>query len=81
MNDNLNENNATTRTEGRQKRRSDRFGAVQFTNAAAVKDGQTLTPAAAGATAVTMVNNETGVTLDTPSALGPDGESFAVTRG
>jgi len=59
----------------------DRFGTVQFTNASAVKDGQTLTPAAAGATAVTMVNNKTGVTLATPSALGPDGESFAVTRG
>jgi peptidase A4-like protein len=59
----------------------DSFGAVQFTNASAVKDGQTLTPAAAGATAVTMVNNKTGVTLATPSVLGPDGASFAVTRG
>jgi peptidase A4-like protein len=59
----------------------DSFGAVQFTNASAVKDGRTLTPAAAGATAVTMVNNKSGVTLATPSALGSDGASFAVTRG
>jgi hypothetical protein len=59
----------------------DRFGTVQFTNASTVKDGQTVTPAAAGAQAVTMVNNKTGVTLATPSALGPDGASFTVTRG
>jgi hypothetical protein len=59
----------------------DRFGTVQFTNASAVKDGQTVTPAAAGALAVTMVNNKTGVTLATPSALGADGASFTVTRG
>jgi len=59
----------------------DRFGTVQFTNGSMVKDGQTVTPAAAGATAVTMVNNKTGVTLATPSALGPDGASFTVTRG
>jgi hypothetical protein len=59
----------------------DRFGTVQFTKASTVKDGQTVTPAAAGATAVTMVNNKTGVTLATPSALGTDGASFTVTRG
>ena len=59
----------------------DQFGTVQFTNASTVKDGQTVTPAAAGATAVTMVNNKTGVTLATPSALGTDGASFTVTRG
>jgi hypothetical protein len=59
----------------------DRFGTVQFTNASAVKDGRTVTPAAAGATAVTMVNNKSGVTLATPSALGPDGASFTVRRG
>jgi hypothetical protein len=59
----------------------DQFGTVQFTNASTVKDGQTVTPAAAGATAVTMVNNKTGVTLATPSALGSDGASFTVTRG
>jgi len=59
----------------------DSFGAVQFTNASAVKDGQTVTPAAASATAVTMANNRSGVTLATPSALGSDGASFTVTRG
>jgi hypothetical protein len=59
----------------------DSFGVVQFTNASAVKDGQTVTPAAAGATAVTMVNTKSGVTLATPSALGSDGASFTVTRG
>jgi hypothetical protein len=59
----------------------DRFGTVQFTNASTVKDGQTVSPAAAGAQAVTMVNNKTGVTLATPSALGPDGASFTVRRG
>jgi hypothetical protein len=59
----------------------DRFGAVQFMNASAVKDGQAVTPAIAGATAVTMVNSKTGVTLATPSTLGTDGASFVVTRG
>jgi hypothetical protein len=44
-------------------------------NAAAVKDGRTVTPSVAGATAVTMVNNKSGATLATPSALGPDGAS------
>jgi hypothetical protein len=58
----------------------DRFGAVHFTKASTVKNGQTVTPAAAGATAVTMVNNKSSVTLATPSALGPDGASFTVTR-
>jgi hypothetical protein len=59
----------------------DRFGTVRFTNASAVKDGQAVTPSAAGALAVTMVNNKTGVTLATPSALGSDGASFTVKRG
>jgi hypothetical protein len=59
----------------------DRFGTVQFTNASAVKDGRTVTPATAGATAVTMVNNKSRVTLASPSALGPDGASFTVKRG
>jgi hypothetical protein len=59
----------------------DRFGTVQFTNASAVKNGQTVTPAAAGATAVKMVNNKSGVTLANPSPLGSDGASFTVKRG
>lgn len=59
----------------------DQFGAVRFTNASTVKDGQTVTPAAAAARPVTMVNTKTGVQLATPSALGTDGASFSVTRG
>ena len=58
----------------------DQFGSVRFTNATAVKDGQTVTPAAAGVTAVTMVTRS-GVTLASPSDLGSDGASFTVTRG
>jgi hypothetical protein len=45
-----------------------------------MKDGRTVTPAAASATAVTMVN-QAGKQLAIPSALGPDGASFSVTRG
>jgi hypothetical protein len=59
----------------------DRFGTVRFTNASTVLNGKTVTAAAAGAKAVTMVNNKSGVTLATPSALGADGASFTVTRG
>jgi hypothetical protein len=59
----------------------DRFGAIRFTNASTVVNGQTLTPAAANATAVTMVNAKAGITLSTPSPLGSDGASFTVTRG
>jgi hypothetical protein len=59
----------------------DQFGAVHFTNASTVKDGQTVTAAAAASLPVTMVNTKTGVQLATPSALGTDGASFSVTRG
>lgn len=58
----------------------DRFGTIQFTNLSTVDNQQTVTPAAAGATAVTMVNS-LGVTLATPSALSASGASFSVTRG
>lgn len=58
----------------------DRFSPVTFTNAATVMNGTTATPAAAGAKAVTMVNSS-GVHLASPSAIGPDGASFTVTRG
>jgi hypothetical protein len=57
----------------------DRFGTVQFTNASAVDNQQTVTAAAAGATPVTMINGS-GVQLATPSALGTGGASFSVTR-
>jgi hypothetical protein len=59
----------------------DRFGTVNFTKSSAVVNGQTQTPAALGAKAVTMVNNKSGVTLATPSGLGADGASFTVKRG
>jgi hypothetical protein len=58
----------------------DRFGTVQFTNASAVENQQTVTPAAAGATSVTMINSS-GVKLAIPSALGAGGASFSVARG
>jgi hypothetical protein len=58
----------------------DQFGTVQFTGASTVRNGTTVTPATAGATAVTMVNTKSGVTLATPSPLGADGASFSVTR-
>jgi hypothetical protein len=58
----------------------DQFGTVQFTNLSAVENQQTVTLGAAGATAVTMLNSS-GVKLAIPSALGPGGASFSVTRG
>lgn len=58
----------------------DRFGTVQFTNASAVENQQTVTPAVAEATSVTMVNGS-GVQLAIPSALGASGASFTVMRG
>jgi Peptidase A4 family len=57
----------------------DQFGTVHFTNASTVENQKTLTPAAAGATSIAMINNS-GVQLAIPSALGADGASFSVTR-
>ncbi|HLZ28757.1 MAG TPA: G1 family glutamic endopeptidase [Chloroflexota bacterium] len=57
----------------------DNFGTVTFANAAATKDGQTVTPGQAGAQAITMVARG-GQTLAKPSPLGADGASFSVTR-
>jgi hypothetical protein len=57
----------------------DHFGTVQFSNLSTVDNQKTATPAAAGATPVTMANSP-GVTLATPSALGAGGASFSVTR-
>jgi hypothetical protein len=59
----------------------DQFGSVNFTNASTVMNGAPVTPATAGATAVTMVNRKTGVVLATPSPLGADGATFSVARG
>lgn len=55
------------------------FGTVTFTDAAAVKDGRTVTTADAGGQAVTMIN-VLRQPLAQPSALGGDGASFSVTR-
>lgn len=56
----------------------DQFGTVEFSNATATLGGQTATIAAAGGLAITM-SDQTG-TIASPSALGPDGASFTVTR-
>lgn len=58
----------------------DNFGSVPFTNGFAVMDGNRVTVAGAGATALTMENNAGGV-LSAPTPLGADGASFTVTRG
>lgn len=57
----------------------DDFGTVQFSNAAAVKNGQTVTLADAGARSITMIGNNNQA-LAVPSALGDDGASFSVAR-
>jgi hypothetical protein len=57
----------------------DDFGTVQFGAATAVEDGQTVSIAQAGGTAITMIDR-TGRALATPSALGGDGASFSVQR-
>lgn len=57
----------------------DNFGTVNFTQASAVKDGQTVTPAAANAQAITMIARN-GQPLARPSSLGADGATFSVTR-
>jgi hypothetical protein len=66
-------------SSGRQVVPLDDFGAVQFGAATAVKDGQTVSIAQAGGTAITMIDR-TGQALATPSALGGDGASFSVQR-
>jgi hypothetical protein len=56
----------------------DGFGTVQFSAASAVKSGQPVTISKAGGQPITMASH--GQTLASPSALGPDGASFSVTR-
>lgn len=58
----------------------DNFGAVSFTNALAVENGNTVTPAAANAFPLTMITNANQA-LATPSSFGSDGASFTVSRG
>jgi Peptidase A4 family len=55
----------------------DTFGTITFSEASAVKDGQTLTVAQAGGRAITMVGRA-GNALARPSSLGDDGGSFSV---
>ncbi len=57
----------------------DGFGSVQFSAAAAVKNGQSMNAAQAGGQPITMINRS-GQPLATPSALGTDGGSFTVSR-
>jgi hypothetical protein len=55
------------------------FGTIQFSGGSAVKDGQSLSIAASGARAITMVgDNEQALAV--PSDLGSDGASFSVAR-
>ena len=58
----------------------DTFGSVQFSQGSAVKDGQTVSIAAAGARPITMVARTSRQTAK-PSDLGADGSSFTVTQG
>jgi hypothetical protein len=55
----------------------DAFGSVNFTQAAAVKDGQTVSVAQAGGRPITMIAQR-GRPLARPSALDQDGGSFSV---
>jgi Peptidase A4 family len=55
----------------------DTFGTITFSQASAVKDGQTVTVAQAGGRAITMIS-AAGQALASPSGLGDDGGSFSV---
>jgi Peptidase A4 family len=57
----------------------DNFGTVQFSSGSAVKDGQSVSIAATGAKAITMISTNSQP-LAVPSALGDDGSSFSVAR-
>ncbi len=55
----------------------DRFGTITFSQASAVRDGQTVTVAQAGGRAITMISRA-GQALASASRLGDDGGSFSV---
>jgi hypothetical protein len=55
------------------------FGTVKFTAGSAVKNGQTVNLAQAGARPITMVTSD-GQALAVPSSIGADGASFSVSR-
>ena len=57
----------------------DQFGVVQFTGTSAVRDGKTMSAAALGAKAITMINGR-GQAIAQPSTIGSDGLSFTVAR-
>jgi hypothetical protein len=57
----------------------DLFGTVQFTGAAAVRDGKTMSASTLGAKAITMINGQ-GQAVAQPSTIAADGSSFTVTR-
>ena len=57
----------------------DNFGTVAFSQAAAVKDGRSVSVAGAGGRAITMIG-ATGEPLAEPSELGGDGSSFTISR-
>src|SRR5579862_4353119 len=64
---------------GRQQVPLDNFGTVSFSDASAVKNGQTVTPAQASAQPITMIDFSRQPAA-TPSALGSDGKTFSVSR-
>lgn len=55
----------------------DAFGTITFSQASAVKDGQTVSVAQAGGRGITMIGRA-GRALASPSGLGDDGGSFSV---
>jgi hypothetical protein len=55
------------------------FGTIEFSAGSAVKDGQTVSIAAANAKAITMISSNEQA-LAVPSPLGSDGSSFSVAR-
>jgi hypothetical protein len=55
------------------------FGSIEFSDGSAVKDGQTVTIAGAGARPITMLNNANQA-LAVPSPLQNDGASFSIAR-
>jgi len=55
----------------------DTFGTITFSQATAVKDGQTVTVAQAGGHPITMIGRS-GRALASPTGLGEDGGSFSV---
>ena len=57
----------------------DQFGVVKFSGASAMRDGKTMSLAALGAKAITMINGQ-GQALAQPSSIGNDGSSFTVAR-